>query len=73
MWFWEVIYKDENGNEFAIRSSQGFRGCGEAFLAYQSVSHRIGKTVKDVGGIVIIKEHIIYIPGFPRAVRDTPL
>lgn len=73
MWFWQVVYKDENGDEYAIRSSCGFEGAGEAFLAYNAISNKIGKTVKDVGGVVIVREGIVYNPKFPPATRDLPI
>jgi hypothetical protein len=73
MWFWQVIYRDENGDEYAIRSSCGFDGMGEAFLAYQAVQHKLGAAVKDVGGVVIVSEGIVYNPKFPPAIRDVPI
>lgn len=72
-WFWEVVYRDSDGKDRALRSSVAFEGSGEAFLAYNSIKDQVGVIVEKLNGTLILQEHIIYAPDFPNAILSDPL
>lgn len=63
MWFWEVIWQDKQGNQHSLFSLQGYEDMNGAFMAWQSCSDSIKKTLKERKAVLVIDEQIVYRQG----------
>lgn len=60
MWFWEIVWKDKDGNTHSLYSLTGYNTMGEAFNVWMAERETIESRLHFLGCKLIIDEQIVY-------------
>lgn len=60
MWYWEVIFKDKQGQFKTLRSECGFSTLPEAFTAYLEDVEGITEALKELKCDIVLAEHMVF-------------